>query len=365
MQLSRPTRRHLTSVLAVLALLGAATARAETLGSNFDAIVSGAKREGRLTAWIVAPRMPATHQALITAFNKRFGLNTQLEWVPNPPLTSNARAIAEAAGGSVSVDIIGGASVEGLPTVIQAKLVSAYPWSETFGAAMPAIKDLEALVMPKFRGAALPYQTVAYGICWNPTVIADADVPSRLTDLGDPKWNGKFAFNAFLVPLDVASYALGAEATTALAKRIFANMPVFARGTPAVASAVTTGSVAFGVTVSPVAETLQRAKENLKFKLFADVIPVSQVYLYVPDAAPHPNTARLFAAWLAAEGSAVGNPIEPMERPGDPQSSLGQMIAAAQASSGAKIAEPKTEADLAASTKLLDTLQQLLNGQSR
>ena len=345
-------------------LPGQARAQAK-LGKTFDEIVTGAKAEGKLTAWIVAPRGPATHKALIEAFNKRFGLNTQIEWVPNPPLTSNTRAITEAAGGNLSVDIIGGASLEGLPTVADAKLVSAYPWSETFGAQMPAVKDLEALVLPKYRGFALPYQIIAYGICWNPGMIKDEEVPNALADLGDPKWKGRFAFNAFLAPLDVASYALGSDATLELAKKIFANTPVFARGTPAVASSVTTGAVPFGVTVSPVAETLIRNKEPIRFKLFSDVIPVSQVYLYVPDLAPHPNTARLFTAWLAAEGSAVGDPLEPMTRPGDANAGLGKMIADAQAKTGAKIALPRSEADLAASAKLLEAMQALLTGQAK
>ena len=361
------TRRGFAGGVAATSLFGG-TANAQTpgkLGANLDEIVAGSKREGKLTAWIVAPRIPATHRALIAAFNKRFGLDTQLEWVPNPPITSNTRAIAEAAGGAVSVDIIGGASIDALPKVADAKLVSPYPWSDVFGAAFPVLKDMEAMVMPKYRGLGLPYQIVTYGYCWNPEAIADADVPDRLADLADPKWKGKFAFNAFLVPLDVVSYAWGDDATTALAKRIFANMPVFARGSPPVASAVNNGEVPFGVTVSAVAETMQRAREKIRFKLFTDVIPVSTVYLTVPDAAPHPNTARLFAAWLAAEGSAVGNPIEPMERPGDTNSTLGRMIAAAQAKSGSKIAEPRTEADLASSAKLVETLQQMLNGQTK
>lgn len=354
-------RAAFAACLTAAAMIAASPSRAQVaLGRTFDEIVAGAKKEGKLVAWIVAPRNPLTHKALIDAFNKKFGLSTELEWVPNPPITSNTRAITEAAGGKVSVDIIGGASIEALPSVTDAKLVTAYPWSDVFGATFPVVKDLEAMVMPKYRGFALPYQVVAYGVCWNPGMIAEADVPSTFAELGDPKWKGRFAFNAFLPPLDSASYALGPDRTIALAKKIFANNPVLARGTPAVASAVTSGSVPVGVTVSAVAETLQRAKEPIRFKLFSDVIPVSKVYLYVPEGGPHPNTARLFAAWLAAEGSAVGDPIEPMARPGDKDDALGRMIVAAQAKSGAKISEPGTEADIAAVGKLQETLRQLM-----
>ena len=346
-------------------LLGTRAQAQSKPGATFDEIVAGAKKEGKLVAWIAAPRGPATHKALIDAFNARFGLDTKLEWVPNPPVTSNTRAITEAAGGAVSVDIIGAGAIEEVAVAAKANLIKAYPWAGVFGAALPAIKDLEARVMPEFRGVALPYQTIAYGLCWNPNSIKDEDVPGKFSDLGDPKWSGKFAFNAFLAPLEITSYANGGDATLDIARKIFANKPVFERGTPAVARAVVTGAVPLGVTVSPVAETSERAKEPLKFKMFSDVIPVGEVYLYVPENSPNPNTARLFSAWLAAEGSAVGDKFEPMARPGDADTKLAKMIADQVAKSGAKVSQATKFADLEATAKLREQLALLLSGQAK
>jgi iron(III) transport system substrate-binding protein len=353
---------------AALALLGTGAAIAQTTsptdaGADFDAVLAGAKREGKLTAWIASPRNPATHRALIDAFNQRFGLATELEWVPNSAVTSNSRTIAEAAGGKVSVDVIGGGAIEEVAAAVAGKIIRPYPWSAVFGKALPRTAAIEKLIMANYAGTAVPYQVVVYGLAWNPNQIAEHDLPARLVDLGDPKYHGMFSFNAFfLVPLDVASYTLGVQPTLELAKRIIANRPVLEKGTPAVARSVVTGATAFGVTVAPIAELSERMHEPLKFRLFADVIPESKVFLYVPEGAPHPNTARLFTAWLATEGAAVADPLEPFPAVGDPDARINRMIADQERQTGARVSEPKTPADLAASAKLRDAFSQLIAG---
>jgi ABC-type Fe3+ transport system substrate-binding protein len=360
----RNTHRVFQALAAALLCAGLARgAAAET--PSFDSVLAGAKKEGKLVAWIQSPSHPQTTRALTAAFNARFKLDLQVEWVVAPAPASNTRAIAEAAGGKVSVDIIGVGSAEEVAVAARAGLIKPYPWSEVFGAVLPRIPALEALTMPAFKGDALPYITAAYGLAWNPDMIAEADVPDRLVDLALPKWRGKFGVNQFfLVPLDVVSYAMGQPETLAFAQKLVANDPVYERGTPAVARAVTTGEVPIGITVSPVADDMIRQKQPLKFKLFTDYIPVSQLNLYVPDAAPHPNAARLFAAWLVAEGVAIADKYEPMSSPADTESALSRMIAAQVRKTGAKIAAPATPADLAASQKLREQISLLETGQA-
>jgi hypothetical protein len=57
-------------------------------------------------------------------------------------------------------------------------------------------------------------------------------------------------------------------------------------------------ALADGRDVVPAYERALVNKEPMKFKLFADVIPVSPLNLYVIEKAPHPNAGRLFAAWF-------------------------------------------------------------------
>jgi ABC-type Fe3+ transport system substrate-binding protein len=282
-----------------------------------------------------------------------------------PAPASNTRAIAEAAGGHVSVDIIGVGAAEEVAVAARAGLVHPYPWSQVFGAALPEIPSLEALMLPDFKGDALPYIVAAYGLVWNPQIIADHDVPDRLLDLADPKWRGRFAVNSFfLVPLDVASYAMGQGPALDFARKLVANDPVYERGTPAVATAVATGQVPLGITVSPVAEEMMREHQPIRFKLFSDYIPVSQLHLYVPDGAPDPNAARLFTAWLVTEGVRIADKYEPMSSPADKESQVIAMINDQVHRTGAKIAAPASAADMAATQKLREQISLLLTGQA-
>ena len=333
---------------------------------SLDQIVAGAAREGQLTVWVQAPSRPETHRALVAAFNARFHSAIKVDWVPTPAPTGNTRAIAEMAGGRVSVDVIGPGAAEDVLVAARAGLVKPYPWSQVFGAAFPAMAALEGLMIPDLKGDALPYIVAAYGLAWNPGMLKDEEVPARMTDLLDPKWRGKVGVNSFfLIPVDVASYAMGQPAALDYARKLIANDPVYERGTPAVARAVTTGEVPLGITVSPVAEQSIRQHEPLKFRMFADVIPVSQVHVYVPDAAPHPNAARLFAAWLATDGVRIADAFEPMSSPADPDSTIRKMIAAQIAATGAKVASPATLGDLVASQELRDKIGPMLTGQAK
>jgi ABC-type Fe3+ transport system substrate-binding protein len=357
------TRRTILLGAGAAALASATRATAAT--PDFQSVHSAAVREGHLTVWMQAPSKPETHEALIAAFNKRFALDIKVEWVVIPATTSNTRAIAETSGGHVSVDVIGPGAAEEVAVAADAGLVKPYPWTAVFGATLPRVAALEALMIPALKGMALPYIIASYGLVWNPQMIKAADLPAKFTDLVAPEWSGRVGVNSFfLVPLDVASYVMGEQAALEWARKMIANKPIYERGTPAVASAVATGQVPIGITVSPVAEFMMRQKQPISYRLFSDIIPVSQLHAYVPEAAPHPNAARLFTAWLAAEGVPIADRFEPFSSPADPSSAVMRMINAQVKASDARIAAPHSLADLKASKKLRDEVALLLNGQA-
>ena len=350
--------------LAVLFAGWSVAAAAQT--PTLDQVVAGAAKEGHVTVWVQSPARPETHRALAAAFNARFKTDIKVDWVANPATTSNTRVIAEMAGGHVSVDVIGPGAAEEVQVAAKAGMVKPYPWTEVFGAAFPQIGKLESLIIPEFKGDALPYILISYGLAWNPTMVKDADLPTRMTDLADPKWRGKFGVNAFFItPLDVSSYAIGQPAALDLARKIIANEPVYGRGTPAVARAVVTGETPIGFTNSGAADASIRQHEPLKYRLFADVIPVSQLHVYVPEGAPDPNAARLFAAWLVTDGVKLADTFEPLSSPADPDNATIKMIAEQVQASGAKVASPKSVADLEAGQKLRDQITAMQTGQAK
>lgn len=199
------------AVAAALAMGAAATATsAAEPGKTFEEIVAGAKEEGRLVVWSPLPGRPETHQAVIAAFNERFGLDTQLEWVPMAAPAANTRAIAEMAGRQVSVDVIGGASIGEVITARDAGLIKPYDYVGVFGGEYSNMAEVGGL--PGYEGLGIQYMVAHNGIAWNTAMIGDDEVPGTAAELADPKFHGKFGVNAyFLVPLDIMSLCMGEE----------------------------------------------------------------------------------------------------------------------------------------------------------
>ena len=124
---------HIAKVARICRIAGAAQAQ------TFQQIVEGAKKEGALTVAVSSPGLPATHQALFDAFNKRFGLSLKAEWQPLPSPQTGTRVIAEgAAGNTVSFDVIGAGSSQEISALIARDMLKKYPWAETFGKELPA-----------------------------------------------------------------------------------------------------------------------------------------------------------------------------------------------------------------------------------
>jgi iron(III) transport system substrate-binding protein len=333
------------AVLCVAGFLswGAAQAQAPT----FASVLEGARKEGSLVVWVSSPGLPATHKALFEAFNKRFNLNIKAEWSPASSVSTGTRLATEFGRGRGAIDIVGAGGAEEASILIERGIIKNYPWVEVFGKELPQIAEVMGRAIPDLRGITLPVMDAVYGIAWNPDLIKDEEVPGTYESVLDPRWMGKVAVNAFfLIPLDSTAFLVGREKTVDMARRLVNNKPVLERGTPAVGRAIAVGQVPMGITTYHAAARSGTPDKPLKFKLFSDVIPVSPVYVYVPENAPNPNAARLFAAWLVTEGLPIANKTELVPRIGDQGSPIAEMVRTQQARSGAKLASPRALSDV-------------------
>jgi hypothetical protein len=104
---------------AVLALSGYAPAFAAA-ETDYEKVLAAAKAEGRLVVWAPDPVSEEARAAAFARFDDRFGLNVTHEWLAINPAEGDARVIAEAASGRVSVDLIGSDSTEGMLTPFKA-----------------------------------------------------------------------------------------------------------------------------------------------------------------------------------------------------------------------------------------------------
>ncbi|MCR9220983.1 MAG: hypothetical protein NXI21_12225 [Alphaproteobacteria bacterium] len=358
-------RKTLFSVVTAAAMaVGAhlAPASAAELGATYEEILAGAKEEGRLVVWSNFPSRPETHQALIAAFNERFGLETELEWVPLSSPQANSRAIAEAAGRQVSVDVIGAGSIGEVKVASDGGIITPYDWVGVFGEQFPEIGEVDGPA--EFEGLALSYFVAHSVMGWNPGMIEGEEVPNSWFEVADSKWAGKFSANAYWFwPLPVLSLCIGEEESYALADKFIANTPVLGKGSPAVNQAITTGQVPIGFTLSLVAANSLRKEEPLDFKMFRDYLPYWDNYLWALDGSPNPNTARLFSAWMAVEGYKVADPIEPLPSRLDSDNIFVKMMADQEAATGAQTCTMETSEDIAQMDRVRQTVSAKMSGQ--
>lgn len=283
------------------------------LSQTYEDVLAGAREEGRLFVLVSSPGRPETHQAVAQAFNQRFGLHTVIEWTATNPVQTGTRLIAEQ-GGAGFVDVLGAGGNQEMAVLAERGILAAYPWTETFGGELPGIAQAVDPVIEDLAGMGLVIGHNIYGMGWNRDLIDEADVPATFGALLEPEWAGRFAVNAFsLNPVDYYAFAIGEEATLEMARSILANDPVLERGTGAVTRAISVGQTPVGISSFHQAGRV----ENVGFRMFSDLIPIGVLHIYVPENAPNPNTARLFAAWFASEGMEIVNGFEPMPRLGD------------------------------------------------
>lgn len=337
------------ALIALAASLPLVTAHAQSPAAapTFASVLEGAKREGALVVSVSSPGLPETHKALFEAFNKRFNLSLKAEWSPASSVSTGTRIAAEFSRGKGAIDIVGAGGAEEASLLLERGILKPYPWAAVFGKELPQIGEVVNRSIPDLRGTTLSVLDAVYGVAWNSDLIKDEDVPASYEAMLDPRWQGKIAVNAFfMIPLDSTAFLVGRDKTLDMARRLLANKPVLERGTPAVSRAITVGQVPFGITTFHAAARSGSPGKPQKFKLLSDFIPVSPVYVYVPENAPNPNAARLFAAWLVTEGMAIANKTELVPRTGDQGSALADMVKAQQARSGARIASPRSLADV-------------------
>jgi iron(III) transport system substrate-binding protein len=272
--------------------------------SDFDTIKAGAVKEGTLVVWHNTPSQETTN-ALTALFNKRFGMNIKVQRVPVSGSDMTSRMMTEKRGGRITVDIFI-ANDRHLPLLVKNGLIEKVDWVELF--AGPGKIDAALMtsatnnMIAEFRGYGLEFRHDVYGFAYNTKMLSEQDAPKRWEDLADPKWQRKFSIDAGLSPLARLVPVIGRDATIDLAKRVAANRPIYADGQPAATTKVVSGEAPVGALslTSALDEVQKGAPIGLIFPEPQALI--SQLVVYVAKGAPHPNLARLWAAWMTSEG---------------------------------------------------------------
>lgn len=288
----------LTMVVAMTML--ASNGRAD----DFDTIRAAAMKEGSIVVWHNTPKQDTT-DALAALFNKRFDMNIKVERVSVAGGQISSRMMTEKRGGKFTVDVFI-ATDRHLPLMVKNDLVEKTDWVGLF--AGPGKIDADLLgsatnhIIPEFIGYGLEFRHSVFGIAYNTKMLAEQDVPQTWEGLTGPKWKGKVVVDTGLSPLARLLPAIGRDGVLELAKKMVANRPIYSDGQPSSAKKVVSGEGPLSaITLS---SALDERKKGAPIGL---VFPepqalISQQVVYVTKGAPHPNLAKLWAAWLVSEG---------------------------------------------------------------
>jgi iron(III) transport system substrate-binding protein len=290
--------RRTIAVVAALAWL--ALAASPSRAAEYDRLVAGAAKEGELVFVAGSETFGGRKgfSELGAAFNKKFGLNTKINFAAGPEMNSMAaRVITEVKAGRASTDFYLG-SQSHFALLHQEKVLENVDWSATF----PWItKEMEVL-----PGESVLVYISLNGILYNSNLIAKDKAPKSYADLVDPRlspaWAGKMAIPPYVQWLADLSLLWGQDKVRDFARKL---VPLSGgRLRYSEEERIISGEF-------PITANMGGAVEHMWMweKKGAPLVAVtgssppitSYFQLGALKKSAHPNTAKLFVAFMASK----------------------------------------------------------------
>jgi iron(III) transport system substrate-binding protein len=257
---------------------------------SHDELYEKAKKEGgKLNLY--ASLSANSIDVIFPAFMKRFpGITVDHTDATGDKLI--ARIVAEGRGGRVIADVFGAGLVY-ISQMAEQKLLEPLAIPET--AAYPAHFKTDVWIAT---------DTQYFIIGWNTNLVKKGEEPKGFEDLANPKWKGSLMGeprdHQLLLGLAKAKYKSDDKAND-LVKRIALNQVEFHRGHSQLIEFLVAGQ-------RPVCFTCYAHQFPPRMKKGAPIVPllsegVGEIggSVGILKGAPHPNTALLWARWVASE----------------------------------------------------------------
>jgi iron(III) transport system substrate-binding protein len=255
--------------------------------STREAVIEAAKGESGLV-WYDHYDHAASDE-ILAAFQRAYPFVKRAEFVDVPSAQKTAKIIQESMAGGPTADVLlSDASV--LQALFERGMLLESDWS-----ALGVMNSPVMTPTPYMIGATTSFDVV---IC-NSDLVKEADMPRNIEDLVDPKWKdhiGQWMRSAQLVHF---LPALGEAKVRDLVHRLSALHPRLFDGLFPMAQAVGSGEISLALTSYDTA-VLVAAKGAPVKMVEIDPTCVSLICAGVLKFGRNPNTARLFAAWLAS-----------------------------------------------------------------
>lgn len=359
--------KHYTRFIQLLAGAGLAlTSMALSAATSGHDIVEKARQEaakGKFLIMVSSPKGSDEHRALMNAFQKRFDIKVDWEWLPLTSGVSGSRVVEQSKAGIAPPSAIGGYPYSMYESwIVKNNLDEKVDWVGEFSSLFPAIGTAaQEGVASKYQQRLLRQWDVQYVLVYNTQQVSPDELPRGVHGLADPKWAGRFAMsNIDPSPLDVLSLDQGIDQITELTKRLVANSPRYKAGPPAVVGAVAAGEVAVGVSgYTALAEVLKAKGAPIDW-VVPDVMPVIPLFDFMLKGAPQPNLGKLFLAWLATEGAQLQEEWAKLSSFSNPDSPTTQAIL--KMKPDVRALEPKTQEEVQAVEDAMPAIMKVISG---
>jgi iron(III) transport system substrate-binding protein len=284
----KPLSFIIGSFFALVALAGwAPRARAAAI----DDLVVAAKKEGVLDFYAPSTLTPEGAQKLREAFNKKYGLNIKLQFIPSGTMTRDVGKVVGLAASGVPPEwdlMVVHDAAHG--SLWLKKLHKPFDYAK-LGIDPKAVQYDEGTV--SFANQfALP--------AYNSKVLPPGDVPRSWEDLLDPKWKGGRLAVTALDHLARLAVGWGEKKTTDYVKALAAQEPRLGQ-MGELYSRLQLGEIHLMVSIAD--SFIHRAKRTGAPVVFAEAVEPLIAPAYqagVLKGAQHPNVGHLFAAFLTA-----------------------------------------------------------------
>ena len=271
-------------------------ALAATTGAGFaapvDDLIAGAKKEGVIDFYGPSTLGPEGAQAIVSAFNKKYGLNIKVNFTPSGNMTRDTAKVI-------------GLSASGQPPEWDIMLVTDAHHGSLWLRKLQKPFDYTTLGVTKER---VEYDSGTVSVAnqfalpaYNTKLLPAKDVPKKWEDLLDPKWKGKIGvINSTHHFGRLAAGAWGDEKTLDFIKKLSAQKPLLTRAGE-MAQRLILGEVLVSATLQD--SQLHEAKESGAPLAFAEqVSPVvsPEYHVGVLKGSAHPNVGHLLVAFMAS-----------------------------------------------------------------
>lgn len=279
------------------------------LAADNPQIIAKAKEEaaqGKFVIMVSSPKGEKEQRVLMNAFQTRFGLKLDWEWLPLTSGVSGPRVVEQAKNNVRLPSAIGGYPYTLFESwIVKNGLDMEVDWVNEFSSMFPGIKTAAAdTVLPRYHKRLLRQWDVHYVLVYNTKLVKKEELPKNLADFADPKWKGKFGMsNVNASPLEYLALDIGLDGLAEVTKKLLANQPRFKAGPPAVVGAVASGEIPVALCgYTALAESLKAKGAPLDWVVL-DNLPLQPLLDFMLKGAPQPTLGKLFLAWLVTEGS--------------------------------------------------------------